>query len=82
MFIENLLGETEKLVWIQWRTAFPEEFVEIIARAENPQNVTSQIRRIFLLEDPYTGSTAAQDQAYIDLERLTCNSLKDIKQYM
>ena len=25
-FIENLLGEIEKKIWIQWRTEFKEEF--------------------------------------------------------
>ena len=24
-FIENLLGESEKLAWIQWRMAYPDE---------------------------------------------------------
>ncbi|QBH21733.1 polyprotein [Polyscias mosaic virus] len=84
-FIENLLGETEKLVWIQWRTTYEEEYQQLIAQAdgrEGTQNITSQIRRIFTLQDPFQGSTYNQDAAYRDLERLHCKDIKDIISYL
>uniref|UniRef100_A0A804HXP7 Uncharacterized protein n=2 Tax=Musa acuminata subsp. malaccensis TaxID=214687 RepID=A0A804HXP7_MUSAM len=74
-FIENLLGEAEKLAWIQWRMAYPEEYQLLLANADGmggTQNILSQLRTIFILEDPFQGSTTTQEEAYRDLERLTC----------
>ncbi|KAJ4804653.1 polyprotein [Rhynchospora pubera] len=81
-YIENLLGETEKKTWIQWRMTFPTEYEELVNIADDPQNVISQIRRMFLLEDPTTGSTEEQDRAYNDLERLSCHNVKDLFDYI
>ncbi|KAJ4795173.1 polyprotein [Rhynchospora pubera] len=81
-YIENLLGETEKKTWIQWRMAFPTEYEELVNIADDPQNVISQIRQMFLLEDPTTGSTEEQDRAYNDLERLSCHNVKDLFDYI
>ncbi|KAJ4757828.1 polyprotein [Rhynchospora pubera] len=81
-YIENLLGETEKKTWIQWRMAFPTEYEELVNIADDPQNVISQIRRMFLLEDPTTGSIEEQDRAYNDLERLSCHNVKDLFDYI
>ncbi|KAG6510754.1 hypothetical protein ZIOFF_028790 [Zingiber officinale] len=50
--------------------------------AGETQNVLSAIRRFILLEDPYQGTTVEQDQAYIDLERLTCSSMKDVLHFL
>ncbi|WOL20158.1 hypothetical protein Cni_G28960 [Canna indica] len=77
-YIENLLGETEKKIWIQWRMAYPTEYDELTNIADDPQNVLSQIRRMFLLEDPTTGSTEEQNRAYEDLKRLSCINVKDL----
>jgi hypothetical protein len=82
IYIENLLGEIEKKTWIQWRMAYLREYEELVNIVDDPQNVISQIRRIILLDDPYQGSTVEQDQAYNDLERLTCNSMKDLFDYV
>ncbi|TYH61116.1 hypothetical protein ES332_D07G027800v1 [Gossypium tomentosum] len=84
-FMENLLGETEKLTWVQWRMNFPEEYQELVNGVdgrEGTQNIISQMRRVFTLEDPATGSTAAQDEAYRDLERLSCTNIKDIVPFL
>ena len=56
-FIENLLREIEKKIWIQWRMTYPQEYDVLTNIAEDPQNVIAQIRRVMLLEDPYQGST-------------------------
>ncbi|KAJ4762433.1 polyprotein [Rhynchospora pubera] len=82
IFIENLLGDVEKKMFIQWRMAYPHEYEELIAVADDPQNVISCIRRMILLEDPYQGSTEEQTRAYQDLERLSCNHVKDLFNYM
>ncbi|KAJ8466186.1 hypothetical protein OPV22_028738 [Ensete ventricosum] len=82
MYIENLLGEVEKKIKIQWRTSYPTEYEELTNISEDTQNVLSQIRRILLLEDPYQGSTEEQKSAYNDLERLTCDNTKDLFAYM
>nr|ATZ69445.1 ORF3 polyprotein [Cacao swollen shoot Togo A virus] len=84
-FIENLLGETEKLTWIQWRMSYENEYQTLLTLAEGrqgTQNILSQIKRVFSLEDPASGSTRIQDAAYRDLERLTCNNIKDIVQFL
>nr|GEX00183.1 TPA: orf y [Tanacetum cinerariifolium] len=73
-FVENLLGESEKLMWQQWRTMFPEAYTAPEAIADEPQNITSQVRQLILLEDPYRGSTDEQDRAYRDLDRITCEN--------
>ena len=82
LYIENLLGEIEKKIWIQWRMACPEEYETLVNIADDPQNVLSQIRRVLLLEDPYQGTTDEQDRAYQDLERLSCDNVKDLFFYM
>nr|AYD60109.1 ORF3 protein [Dioscorea bacilliform RT virus]AYD60112.1 ORF3 protein [Dioscorea bacilliform RT virus] len=84
-FIENLLGETEKLTWIQWRTAYNEEYETLIASAdgrEGTQNIISQLRTIFTLEDPFRGSTKVQEEAYRDLERISCKDVQSIIPFM
>ncbi|KAF3785196.1 Polyprotein P3 [Nymphaea thermarum] len=84
-FIENLLGEIEKLIWIAWRMEYQAEYEALITAADGrqgTQNILSQMRQVFSLEDPTQGSTGIQDQAYRDLERLSCNNIKYIIQYM
>nr|UNA88853.1 polyprotein [Jujube mosaic-associated virus] len=81
-FIENLLGEIEKKLFVQWRMMYPDQYQRLIAIGDDTQNILSQIRRIITLEDPATGSTAEQDQAYLDLERLSCEHMKDLIPYM
>ncbi|GJS10052.1 hypothetical protein Tco_0366848 [Tanacetum coccineum] len=77
-FVENLLGESEKLMRQQWRTVFPEAYYALEAIADEPQNITSQVRQLILLEDPYRGSTDEQDRAYRDLDRITCEETKNL----
>ncbi|UVW45035.1 ORF3 [Badnavirus tessellopandani] len=81
-FIENLLGETEKKTWIQWRMTYPQEYQVLVERADETQNILSQIRLIFTLEDPLQGSTAEQDKAYRDIERLTCDDMKHVYRFL
>ncbi|KAG6489103.1 hypothetical protein ZIOFF_050361 [Zingiber officinale] len=69
-------------MWIQRRMAYATQYEALIQMDGETQNILSAIRRSFLLEDPYQGSTIEQDQAYIDIERLTCNSMKDIFNYL
>ncbi|GJV61599.1 Orf y [Tanacetum coccineum] len=81
-FVENLLGESEKLMWQQWRTAYPGAYSALEAIADEPQNITSQVRQLILLEDPYRGSTDEQDRAYRDLDRITCEDTKDLWSFL
>ncbi|XP_074576876.1 uncharacterized protein LOC141833356 [Curcuma longa] len=81
-FIENLLGETEKKMWIQWRMAYVAEYEALVQMAGETQNVLSAIRRSILLDDPYQGSTVEQDQAFIYIEWLSCSNMKDIFNYL
>ncbi|QRN45547.1 P3 [Paper mulberry vein-banding virus] len=82
VFIENLLGEVEKKLFIQWRMVYTEEYEALVLQASDPQNVFSQIRRIITFEEPYQGSTLAQERAYYDLERLSCTDIRYVFQYM
>ncbi|GKA88425.1 Orf y [Tanacetum coccineum] len=81
-FVENLLGESEKLMWQQWRTVFPEAYFVLEAIADEPQNITSQVRQLILLEDPYRGSADEQDRAYRDLDRITCEETKNLWSFL
>ncbi|GJV77539.1 hypothetical protein Tco_1509123 [Tanacetum coccineum] len=81
-FVENLLGESEKLMWQQWRTAYPGAYSALEAIADEPQNITSQVRQLILLEDPYRGSTDEQDRAYRDLDRITCEDTKNLWSFL
>ncbi|GKA82315.1 RNA-directed DNA polymerase, partial [Tanacetum coccineum] len=81
-FVENLLGESEKLMWQQWRTAYPGAYSALEAIADEPQNITSQVRQLILLEDPYRGSTNEQDRAYRDLDRITCEDTKNLWSFL
>ncbi|XP_028125679.1 uncharacterized protein LOC114322536 [Camellia sinensis] len=49
---------------------------------EGTQNIISQMRTVFTLEDPYQGSTLMQEEAYRDLERLSCRDVKDIIKFL
>ncbi|GJT25512.1 hypothetical protein Tco_0895449 [Tanacetum coccineum] len=80
--VENLLGESEKLMWQQWRTMYPEAYAALEAIANEPQNITSQVRQLILLEDPYHGSTDEQDRAYKDLDRITCEETKNLWSFL
>nr|GEX90213.1 hypothetical protein AMTR_s00071p00160240 [Tanacetum cinerariifolium] len=62
-FVENLLGESEKLMWQQWRTAYPGAYSALETIADDPQNITSQVRQLIIMEDLYRGSTDEQDRS-------------------
>ncbi|GJU44590.1 Orf y [Tanacetum coccineum] len=49
-FVENLLGESEKLMWQQWRTMYPEAYSALEAITDEPQNITSQFTHTFVSE--------------------------------
>ncbi|GKA14068.1 hypothetical protein Tco_0693714 [Tanacetum coccineum] len=82
LYVENLLGEQEKLMWQQWRTTYPEVYETLIGMADDPQNITSHMRMVIMMEDPYRGSTERQDIAQRDLDRLTCEDTKDLWRFM
>jgi hypothetical protein len=84
-FIENLMGEKEKLIWIAWRVAYQREYNQVLAASdgyEGVQNIMSQIRRVFTLQDPATGSTKTQDEAYRDIEQLSCQNVRDVVPFL
>nr|GEX48340.1 TPA: orf y [Tanacetum cinerariifolium] len=81
-FVENLLGESEKLMWQQWRTAYPRAYSALKTIADEPQNITSQVRQLIIIEDPYRGSTDEQDRAYRDLDRITCEETKNLWSFL
>ncbi|PKU79829.1 hypothetical protein MA16_Dca016274 [Dendrobium catenatum] len=62
--------------------AYENEYKALVNIADDPQNVLSQIKRIILLEDPYQGSTEEKNRAYLDLERLSCDQIKNMFNYM
>nr|GEU36084.1 hypothetical protein MA16_Dca018881 [Tanacetum cinerariifolium] len=50
--------------------------------AADPQNITSQVRQLIIMEDPYRGSTDEQDRAYRDLDRITCEETKNLWSFL
>ncbi|GKE36056.1 hypothetical protein Tco_1455378 [Tanacetum coccineum] len=57
-------------------------FVENLLGENEPQNITSQVRQLILLEDPYRGSTDEQDRAYRDLDRITYEDTKNLWSFL
>ncbi|XP_042375936.1 uncharacterized protein LOC121969765 isoform X2 [Zingiber officinale] len=56
--------------------------ISISEGREGTQNILSQMRRVFNAEDPTQGSTEIQNAAYRDLEKLSCDNVKNIIQYI
>nr|AFO11492.1 polyprotein [Sugarcane bacilliform virus] len=76
--IENLLGETEKLMFQTWRMAFPEDFNTLKAQAigvNGTSNVFAQVKRVLLGEVPEQGMTNTQDAAYKKIKSLVCTEM-------
>lgn len=42
MFLENLLGETEKLIWTQWRMKYVTEYEALIAMGEGDEGTQNK----------------------------------------
>ncbi|GKC89546.1 hypothetical protein Tco_1150195, partial [Tanacetum coccineum] len=81
-FVENLLGESKKLMWQQWRTTYPGAYSTLETITDDPQNITSQVRQLIIMEDPYRGSIDEQDKAYRDLDRITCEETKNLWSFL
>ncbi|GJU25507.1 hypothetical protein Tco_1164128 [Tanacetum coccineum] len=81
-FVENLLGESEKLMWQKWQTAYPGEYAALETITDDPQNITSQVRQLIIMEDPYRGLTDEQDRAYRDLDRITYEETNNLWSFL
>nr|ARD08905.1 hypothetical protein [Alhagi bacilliform virus] len=81
-FVENLLRETEKQVFVTWRMKHEDTYKNLVAIAGDTRNITATIRNIFIAEDPAQGSTMEQDGAYADLERLQCSNMQNIFDFL
>nr|GEZ77529.1 RNA-directed DNA polymerase [Tanacetum cinerariifolium] len=81
-FVENLLGESEKLMWQQWGIAYLGAYFALETITDETQNITSQVRQLIIMEDPYRGSTDEQDRAYKDLDRITCEETKNLWSFL
>ncbi|ADN88182.1 polyprotein [Pineapple bacilliform CO virus] len=87
IYVENLLGEMEKITFQTWRMRYEEEFVSLQTRVlgnNGTQNLLAQIRKVFFLEDPKGGTTVSQDAAYKAIKSLTCQEMSGqaIRKYM
>ncbi|KAI4364824.1 hypothetical protein MLD38_020864 [Melastoma candidum] len=81
-YIENLLGDVEKKMFIGWRMTYLADYNQMVTNAANVQNVTGQIKRMLVGIDPYDGTTEEQDRAYKDLERLPCDSMSNVHTFL
>ncbi|QAX91646.1 ORF3 [Codonopsis vein clearing virus] len=81
-YIENLLGPREKEAWVTWRMVYSAEYATLITVADEPRNVTSAVKRVLGVSDPYTGNLHAQNTAYAELERLQCPDLGSIPPFL
>nr|AEE39270.1 polyprotein [Gooseberry vein banding associated virus] len=81
-YVENLLGEREKEVWTTWRMKWEDEYRRMVAISDDTRNLTAAIKRVFGVHDPFTGSTFLQNQAYADLERLSCKRMEDVMPFL
>ncbi|KAH7691730.1 Zinc finger CCHC-type protein [Dioscorea alata] len=80
-FIENLLGTTARDLLNSWKINYAEEYQHMVQMADNPYNVTGQIRLIILGTNPSRGDTLLQDMATRDLERIQINNFVEIVQF-
>nr|KAJ0193688.1 hypothetical protein LSAT_V11C800389620 [Lactuca sativa] len=69
-------------MWQQWPTAYPGAYSALETIADDPQNITLQVRQLIIMEDPYIGSTDEQDRAYRDLDRITCEETKNLWSFL
>ncbi|KAJ6420857.1 hypothetical protein OIU84_028267 [Salix udensis] len=69
-------------MWMSWRMAYEQDYQNLVVVAGYTQNVLSTVRKMIVGEDPYQGSTEEQNWAYQDLERLTCDSMKDVMRFL
>nr|QBB63970.1 polyprotein [Green Sichuan pepper vein clearing-associated virus] len=81
-FIEELLGPREKEAWISWRMQYEAEYSTLVQTADEPRNVTSTIKRVLGVQDPFTGNLHIQNRAYADLERLQCPNMESIMPFL
>nr|GEW09984.1 TPA: orf y [Tanacetum cinerariifolium] len=66
----------------QWRAAYPGAYSALETITDDPQNITSQVRQLIIMEDPYRGSTDEQDRAYRDLDRITFEETKNFWSFL
>ncbi|GJT31405.1 hypothetical protein Tco_0911680 [Tanacetum coccineum] len=81
---QELESERSK-AWPDYQFRYPrgkEAYSALEAIADEPQNITSQVRQLILLEDPYCGSTGEQDRAYRDLDRITYEESKNLWSFL
>ncbi|GJU06687.1 hypothetical protein Tco_1123117 [Tanacetum coccineum] len=81
-FVENLLRENEKLMWQQWRTAYPGAYSALETIADDPQNITSQ--EVMDLETAQTTTTAKLPilkQGEYDMWRLRIEQYFQVQDY-
>nr|GEZ99090.1 hypothetical protein MA16_Dca005406 [Tanacetum cinerariifolium] len=70
---------------LEWENPFAakrEAYSALEAIVDEPQNITSQVRQLILVEDPYRGLTDEQDRAYKDLDRITCEETKNLWSFL
>nr|AEV42076.1 putative polyprotein [Pineapple bacilliform CO virus] len=84
-YVENLLGEIEKITFQTWRMRYTPEFVSLQQRVlgyKGTQNLLTQFRNEFFLEDPERGTTVSQDAAYKAIKSLTWQEMSWLGFYM
>ncbi|GKB23587.1 hypothetical protein Tco_0862988 [Tanacetum coccineum] len=81
-FVENLLRESEKLMWKQWQTIYLNAYSTLVTVIDDLQNITSQVRQLILMKDPYRGSTDEQDRDYRDLDMITYEETKNLWSFL
>nr|GEU64936.1 hypothetical protein [Tanacetum cinerariifolium] len=82
LWSDNLFGERKKLMWHQWRIAYPSAYSALETITNDPQNITSKVRQLIIMEDPYRGSNDEQDRAYMDLDRITWEETKNLWSFL
>ncbi|GKD99565.1 hypothetical protein Tco_1387549 [Tanacetum coccineum] len=69
-------------MWQQWQTTYLNAYSALETIVDDPQNITSQVRQLILMEDPYRGSTDEQDRAYRDLDIITYEETKNLWSFL
>ena len=76
--MEKLLETTARNIINTQKINYPTDYNHLIDIADNPYNITIQVRQIILGTDPSRKDTLLQDIAARDLERLHLDNFNDI----
>lgn len=72
----TFLGESVKVLWLQWVEKNHGLYEELKRAGSNPYNFANMISNIIIAEDPELGYTTLQNDMLREIEKLTLTNWK------